>query len=723
MSFWLKVYLITRYQGLSWLVYRIWNEILERTGYYSWRMPRESWSSSTLEPYLSDSELGDPKRYFAYRLETGPQIFFPAYSECIATQLALYDLEKPALSVLNSEALLRGEFSFFSFHKRNPGYPPCWHESPFGGTCYENSKHWSRIDDFATGDIKGVWELNRFSFVYDLVRAYHRTGDESFPEAFWELVENWRDENQPNSGVNWKCGQEIAFRVMAWCFGLYGFLNCRATTAARVASLAQMFAVSAERINRHYSYALSQNNNHSISEAVGLLTVGALFPEFKQASDWEKKGRRYLELLAEKLIYKDGTFSQLSLNYHRVMLHDYAWALRLGETVERPLSSMVYERVRGAMEFLKDIVEPTTGEAPCFGQNDGALVLPLTNCDYVDFRPVVQSVSYLCGQGLCYEVGAWDEELFWLSGDGFLKRQVKLERERIISNEGGFYTLKGQNSMAFVRGARFKHRPSQADVFHTDLWWHGRELAIDAGTYSYNAPDPWNNSLSSSFCHNMVTVDEREQMHRVSRFLWVPWLHGKSNSRKISVTNGRAGNLANDGEITCWEGTHNGYQGARSPVRYGRAVLLMPGEIWLVVDRLLSSGKHDYRLHWLFADREHQWDQAGGIVFGPDKLSCHFQVATSGDLQTPSLVVKSADSNRGWRSRYYLDKEPALSFCLNAKSDHIVFGSCFSPEPVKINVTLNEVIVETSRRRFRVGLLGKGSPEGVASVTMESPLT
>ena len=34
-----------------------------------------------------------------------------------------------------------------------------------------------------------------------------------------------------------------------------------------------------------------------------------------------------------------------------------------------------------------------TGEAPFYGHNDGALILPLNNCGYHDLRPVVQATS------------------------------------------------------------------------------------------------------------------------------------------------------------------------------------------------------------------------------------------------------------------------------------------------------------------------------------------
>ncbi|MFP3472466.1 heparinase II/III family protein, partial [Micrococcus sp. SIMBA_144] len=70
------------------------------------------------------------------------------------------------------------------------------------------------------GDIKWIWELSRFSFVYPLVRAYTTTKDEKYAIDFWEMFEDFVKHNPPELGANYKCGQEMSFRIMAWTFGL-----------------------------------------------------------------------------------------------------------------------------------------------------------------------------------------------------------------------------------------------------------------------------------------------------------------------------------------------------------------------------------------------------------------------------------------------------------------------------------------------------------------------
>src|SRR5205085_9101233 len=161
-----------------------------------------------------------------------------------------------------SEQLAQGRLRYFERATIHTGFPPDWHRNPFTGERAPGDQHWSRIGDFDCGDIKVIWEPSRFGFAYALCRAYWRTGDESYVELFWRAAEDWRAKNPPQQGPNWKCGQETSFRLMAWCFALYAFLDARATTAARIAQLAQMIAVSAERIAANFDYALSQRNNH-----------------------------------------------------------------------------------------------------------------------------------------------------------------------------------------------------------------------------------------------------------------------------------------------------------------------------------------------------------------------------------------------------------------------------------------------------------------------------
>ncbi len=96
-------------------------------------------------------------------------------------------------------------------------------------------------------------------------------------------------------------------------------------------------------------------------------------------------------------------------------------------------------------------------------------------------------------------------------------------------------------------------------MLHVDLWWRGHNVALDAGTYSYNAPEPWDNVLAQTAYHNTVTVDDLDQMERVAKFLWLPWLRSGYAPAQRSPGGG----------LAYWEGEHDGYQRCQPPVVIG----------------------------------------------------------------------------------------------------------------------------------------------------------
>ncbi|HEY0983760.1 heparinase II/III domain-containing protein [Schlesneria sp.] len=703
-----------RYLGPKWLMYRAVYALRMKSGLVRMQRPATTWDKLPLEAFLSDPSLRDAEAYAESRRKQARPFFFDAAQLPNSGEL-LSRWDTPESSPFYSVDRLREGFvQFFSNEFVEVGLPPQWHRDPLSGHTFPNDRHWSQIGDFGAGDIKLVWEANRFGFVFPLVRAYWRTGDEAIPKLFWDLIEDWRRSNPPDTGSNWKCGQEISLRVMAWVFGLHGFGNSPATTPARVSMLAQMIAVSGQRIESNIGYALSQQNNHGISEAMGLWTVGSLFPELKDAARWSRKGRRLLESQAQALVYDDGAFSQHSLNYHRVMLHNYLWSIRLGDLQDSPLSSELRDRIGRAGEFVYQLQDKVTGRVPRTGQDDGAYILPLSNCAYDDYRGVVQSTHYLLTGQRLLPSGPWDEELFWLfgleqpsdsdcpitdaghpstsnarTGNRDLATEkhsgsFSPERRDFDAADSGYVTLRTPAGCAISRAAGFRHRPAQADMLHVDIWWRGLNIALDPGTYSYNSPAPWNNPFSHTEHHNTVSVDGRDQMDRASRFLWLPWLKGTSHGR----------NVPRQGDVSAWNGEHDGYRRLADPVTHRRGVARLGAEHWLIVDALCGQVDHQFRLHWLLMD--------GPFAADHDLTSLEIQtphgpyrlLAASSQAEPRFQVIRADEhSARGWYAPFYHSRRPALSVSLEATTHAVVFASLLGPEALSVQITGDHVQV------------------------------
>jgi asparagine synthase (glutamine-hydrolysing) len=358
------------------------------------------------------------------------------------------------------------------------------------------------------------------------------------------------------------------------------------------------------------------------------------------------------------------------------MLHDYLWSLRLGELHGISFSEELKARVHHAGEFLFQIQDERTGAVPLYGQNDGALILPLNNCAYHDFRPAVGATHYLFKRENLFQHGRWQEDLLWLFGvDSLASPTGGAKREDFLAGDGGYYTLRSSNGFVFTRCGGFRHRPSQADMLHVDLWWRGLNIALDAGTYSYNSGEPWADAFSGTAAHNTVTVDGFDQMERAGKFLWLPWLNGSLHLFQRKE------------ELACFEGSHDGYLRLNPAVIHHRAVAQLGSESWLVIDRLFSSEKHSYRLHWLLADLPYHFDLETRHISletpeGPYHISCG---AASGNAMC-SLVRADPDSARGWRAPFYNYREPALSFVLEQEASSAILWTLFSPLACAVHV-------------------------------------
>src|SRR5690606_16761381 len=107
----------------------------------------------------------------------------------------------------------------------------------------------------------------------------------------------------------------------------------------------------------------------------------------------------------------------------------------------RRLSPQLRQRVGTAVEFLYQCQDEDTGQVSLYGANDGALILPLSNCDYLDYRPVVQSASFQTNGQAKFDDGQWNEESLWLFGLAPSAKNMS-DRSGLTADVGGYYILR-----------------------------------------------------------------------------------------------------------------------------------------------------------------------------------------------------------------------------------------------------------------------------------------
>lgn len=641
--------LMIKHLGARWLAYRFYYALVQRTGLLEKWMPPQNWSEI--------SDFAENSKALA---------FIPAeFSDDQAKMLEQYDEAAHQNKIIEeADAVLNGEFCLFSFHKKQLGFPPDWHKNAMTGERCDKSVHWSKIADFGHGDIKCIWEINRFPWAFALARAYARTRAEKYAEAYWYLFENWLEENQPNIGVNWKCGQEATFRLMATAFARRAFAASKATTTQRLGKWRKFVAFTAERIAGNIDYALSQNNNHGISECVGLLTACRILPDMPKADKYAELAEKNLINQLESLVYDDGGFSQHSTVYHRVVIHDLTWLLALEKSTGNKLDERVINAADKTLNFLIGITDLNNGQAPLRGPNDGANILPLTSTDFLDFSPAILGLSALTGKKPIISESPGDEALFWLgSNSPALEVNTKSSHSQFKTGASGWYILKNQESrLLFYAPERFIHRPAQADLLHVDVWWKGQPIAIDAGSYSYNAADEFAVKAQSTLAHNSVAVNAKDQLQKVSRFLYLPWPECRVKKSDEFIT-----------------ASHNGYRA--SSVKHTRKVARHGKDGWQITDELASkTSECEYRLHWLLADYPYTWHEESNELILHTPSGDYALTITSDDICSINVARGVEQSERGWWSPCYYHKEPALSLEVRTnKARKAKFMTIFRP--------------------------------------------
>ncbi|NOY99921.1 MAG: hypothetical protein GXP40_12110, partial [Chloroflexi bacterium] len=226
------------------------------------------------------------------------------------------------------------------------------------------------------------------------------------------------------------------------------------------------------------------------------------------------------------------------------------------------------------------------------------------------------------------------------------------------------------NSWAYLRVADGNLRLAHADQLHLDLWWRGENVALDPGTYLYNAAPPWDNPWPATQFHNTVTVNGLDQMTRAGRFMYLDWARGcvlEQSPQRIVAE-------------------HNGYR--KLGVTHRRAVSFAQNT-WRIEDDLIPDSllPRTFRLHWLLPDWE--WEIGDSherveislkLPYGLVKVVIGGRWLAVSLARAGRLVYGAGDvlPTRGWVSPTYGVKKPALSFTMETiSSDAVKFISEF----------------------------------------------
>jgi hypothetical protein len=124
---------------------------------------------------------------------------------------------------------------------------------------------------------------------------------------------------------------------------------------------------------------------------------------------------------------------------------------------------------------------------------------------------------------------------------------------------------------------------------------------------------------------------------------------------------------SHEGCLQAFEGQHDGYMRLAAPAIHRRAVLRAGDDVWIIVDDILGQGTNRVACHWLLAAGEHTLYDSAKLLrlsLPAGDVQLYWSATNLDDAYVDTTCGDENEAPRGWRSRYYGVREPALSFRL-----------------------------------------------------------
>ncbi len=560
-----------------------------------------------------------------------------------------FNLERNNSQILRThyENIQNGSIYFFrsEWKKINADNP--WHQNPDSGYVYNNKTHWSKIADYsaAQGDIKYVWERARFTHLLDIIRHDYHFQENHAKEVIDE-INDWILNNPPELGPHYRCSQEISLRLLHWLMALNYYQADEHITEEFWKRLEQSVYAQLMHVYQNINFSrIAVRNNHALTESLLLYIAASMFPHFPAAVKIKAAGKRYFEEEIAYQIYPDGTYLQYANNYHRVVVQLLTLAISLAERQNEKWSDTLYNRAALSLDFLNTQCNPTTGELPNYGSNDGALFFPLSDTGYRDYRPALNALHQALYKEPLFTDKAVQEEAYWLcnfNAKAFLPKEKKLDPiglKSFTTQQGGYAMYQDDNSFTFLKCCAYKDRPAQADNLHLDIWYNGKNILRDNGSYKYNASKEDIRYFMGTASHNTVQLGNHDQMLKGGRFIWYHWnkqaqLHTKEESDCIQI-----------------EGKVNVYEQLQKGIKHTRKITKWKAKAeWLVEDYFNKTINLPLNQRWHIATDSVQNIEitavdAHGIALKP-RIEDAYYSSHYGQKEPSKCIIFTSETNK-----------------------------------------------------------------------------
>ncbi len=517
---------------------------------------------------------------------------------------------------------------------------------------YHTEVNYINLDD--PSDVKVPWELSRFQHLPTLGKAYWFTRNEKYALEFVNQITDWAVKNPPQIGVNWSCTMDVAIRAVNWIWGYYFFADSPSFSPDDHLLFLKSILAHGRHIANNLEYS-EVRGNHYLSDLVGLVFLGVMFPEFKESQKWLDFGLKELILEMEKQVHPDGVDFEAAIGYHRLVLELFLSVALLTRINHISMPDGFLSCLEKMFEFMMHYIRPD-GNAPVIGDADDGRLQILSSYskeNINDHRYLLAIGAVLFDRGdFAQAAGRFFEEALWLLSPSALDEFNKLKVATRVQPQskdftpGGFFILRHQDLYLICRcgdiGLKGKGGHGHCDQLSFEIFAGGRPFIIDPGAYVYTADPDQRNQFRGTRYHNTVIVDGKEQ----NRFDAVD-LFSMRNDSRAKLLKWEKGK-----DFDIFEGEHFGYTRLDEPVIHRREIILDKRvKAWEIVDFLSGKGRHEFEWNFHFDVGVNVSEEAKGVKATANGSSLYINYS---DQEGFRISIEE-----GWVSKSYGVKERA----------------------------------------------------------------
>ena len=446
-----------------------------------------------------------------------------------------------------------------------------WHlDLSTGRTFPKSFAHKIDIRSDKYGSAKHVWEVNRMQFLLHIALLYKKSGDKKFLDLFCYHLTNWRNENPYMVGVNWYSNIEVNLRLICWYFcwqvlGVESLLQTNSEFDKFVSDVWLPIIFEHAEYSYNHPSRCSSANNHLISEYAGLFVAacGWNIPHRHARLKYAKAGLER-EILLQNTV--DGVNREEAAEYIQFIDDFFLIAAVVGKSSGVPFSESYNERLHAMADYMNVMLDCKCNY-PMYGDGDDGFVLrPDAGGHFNNFKSLLASFAvYFDDASLKRADVLWDEKnelLFGLIGrKKFISMPTVAVGFSMDGNkfypESGHYIFKRVKGVAvaglretylhfdaaplgFLSIAAHGHADALSFILHVD----GCPIIVDPGTFTYHTHKDLRSYFVSTFAHNTVCVNGKNQAVQAGPTMWLSHYHCK---------------ILNEGENFV-EATHDGYR-------------------------------------------------------------------------------------------------------------------------------------------------------------------